>query len=115
PGSVIIWLGSVMHGGGANRTAAPRRGVVFSYSLGWLAPAEKLLLSIPPEIARTLPTRLQRLIGYQVHRPNLGWIEEQDPIEWLHGQVGPVAAAKDHFTPELQQRLEAAFAVAGKK
>ena len=115
PGSVIIWLGSVMHGGGANRSRAPRRGMVFSYSLGWLGQAEKLLLSIPPNIARTLPERLQRLIGYQVHRPSLGWVEEQDPIEWLRGNVGPVAAAKDHFTPDLQQRLEAAFAALGEK
>lgn len=114
PGAVIIWLGSVMHGGGANRSRAPRRGVVFSYSLGWLAQAEKLLLSVPPEIARTLPERLQRLIGYQVHRPNLGWVEEQDPIEWLRGNVGPVAAAKDHFTPDLEGRLEAAFAAKGR-
>jgi ectoine hydroxylase-related dioxygenase (phytanoyl-CoA dioxygenase family) len=109
PGSVILWLGSVMHGGGANRSRAPRRGVVFSYSPAWLAPAEKLLLSTPPEIARTLPERVQRLIGYQVHRPNLGWVEERDPIEWLRGELGAVAAARDHFTPQLQQRLEAAF------
>jgi ectoine hydroxylase-related dioxygenase (phytanoyl-CoA dioxygenase family) len=113
PGSVIIWLGSVMHSGGANRSAAPRRGVVFSYSLGWLQPAEKLLLSIPPDVARTLPERLQRLIGYQVHRPSLGWVEERDPLEWLRGEVGEVAAAQDHFTPDLQQRLEAAFAAGG--
>lgn len=113
PGSVIIWLGSVMHSGGANRSAAPRRELVFSYSLGWLQPAEKLLLSIPPDVARTLPERLQRLIGYQVHRPSLGWVEERDPLEWLRGEVSEVAAARDHFTPELQQRLEAAFAAGG--
>mgnify|MGYP001163414784 CR=1 FL=1 len=115
PGSVILWLGSVMHSGGANSSAAPRRGLVFSYSLGWLAPAEKLLLSTPPDVARTLPERLQRLIGYQVHRPSLGWIEERDPIEWLHGEIGAVAAAQDHFTPDLQRRLEVAFAALGRQ
>lgn len=112
-GSAIILLGSTLHGGGANLSAAPRRALVFNYSLGWLAQAEKLLLSIPPESARALPERLQRLIGYQVHRPSLGWIEERDPIEWLHGNVGPVAAAQDHFTPELAARLEQAFGAAG--
>ena len=109
PGSAILWLGSVFHGGGANRSQAPRRGLIFSYSLGWLAQAEKLLLSTPPEIARTLPERAQRLIGYQVHRPNLGWIEERDPLEWLNGEVGALAAAQDHFTPELSLRLETAI------
>lgn len=115
PGSVILWLGSVMHSGGANLSAAPRRGLVFSYSLGWLAPAEKLLLSTPADVARALPERLQRLIGYQVHRPSLGWIEERDPIEWLRGEVGAVAAAQDHFTPDLQRRLEVAFAALGRQ
>ncbi len=98
-GSAIIWLGSLLHGGGDNRSGKPRRGVVMSYSLGWLAPAEKLLLSIPPDIARTLPEKLQQLIGYQVHRPNLGWVEGCDPRDWLQGGVRELAAAQDNLTP----------------
>jgi hypothetical protein len=57
------------------------------------------LLSTPPEVARGLPERVQRLIGYQLHRPNLGWIEERDPIEWLHGRTGELAPADDNLTP----------------
>jgi hypothetical protein len=109
PNDAILWLGSTFHGGGANTTARPRRGVVFSYSLAWLAQAEKLLLSTPPDVARALPERVQRLIGYQVHRPNLGWIEERDPREWLLGAVGPLAPAQDHFPPALQTLLETAL------
>jgi hypothetical protein len=33
-GSAILWLGSMMHGGGANRTDKVRRGAVVSYNLG---------------------------------------------------------------------------------
>jgi ectoine hydroxylase-related dioxygenase (phytanoyl-CoA dioxygenase family) len=105
-GSAIIWLGSTVHGGGGNRTNLPRRGLIISYSLGWLAPAEKLLLSIPPEVARGFPRRLQRLMGYQVHHPNLGWIEGRDPIEWLEGRVTDLAAADDHLPPEIADRVE---------
>lgn len=107
PGDAIIWLGSLVHGGGANCSLAPRRGLVISYSLGWLAQAEKLLLSIAPDIARRLPERLQRLIGYQVHRPNLGWVEGRDPKQWLDGQTGPVAAAADNLTPDQNLMLNA--------
>ncbi|MDZ4777763.1 MAG: phytanoyl-CoA dioxygenase family protein [Alphaproteobacteria bacterium] len=106
-GAVILWLGSALHGGGANTTNALRRGVVMSYSVGWLAPAEKLLVSIPPDIARTFPERLQQLIGYQIHRPNLGWVEGRDPIEWLRGEIGAVAAAGDILTPAQTERLKA--------
>ncbi len=105
-GSAIIWLGSTIHGGGANASAHIRRGLAFSYTLGWLGQAERLLLSTPPEIARRLPERLQRLIGYQLHRPNLGWVEERDPIEWLHGRTGELASAHDNLTP-MQEALVA--------
>ena len=32
-------------------------------------------------------------------QPNLGWIEERDPIEWLHGRTGELAPADDNLTP----------------
>jgi hypothetical protein len=99
PGAAILWLGSTVHGGGANTSQSIRRGLAFSYTLGWLGQAERLLLSTPPPVARQLPERLQRLIGYQLHRPNLGWVEERDPIEWLHGRTGSLAAADDNLTP----------------
>jgi len=98
-------LGGTLHGGGANVSNGIRRGVVFSYKLGWLAPQEKLLLSIPPEDARRLPEKLQRLIGYQLHKPNLGWIEGRDPIEWLRGDVQIMAAATDNLTPAHEALL----------
>lgn len=103
-GAAIVWLGSTIHGGGANRTERLRRGLAFSYSLGWLGQSERLLLSTPPELARALPERLQRLIGYQLHKPNLGWIEERDPIEWLRGEITELAPAHDNLTP-LQAAL----------
>jgi ectoine hydroxylase-related dioxygenase (phytanoyl-CoA dioxygenase family) len=108
-GSAIVWLGSTLHGGGANCSDATRRGVVVSYNFGWLAQAEKLLLSIPPEVARQLPERLQELIGYQVHRPNVGWVEGRDPKEWLHGAFGALAHCADNLPPQFEAFLEAAL------
>jgi hypothetical protein len=88
---------------------ATRRGVVVSYRLGWLAPAERLQLVTSPEVARALPERLQRLLGYQLHRPNLGWIEGQDPIRWLRGEVRDLAPTADNLPPEQSAMLEAAM------
>jgi ectoine hydroxylase-related dioxygenase (phytanoyl-CoA dioxygenase family) len=96
----------MMHGGGANRTEKLRRGIILSYNLAWLAQGEKLLLSVPPTCARTLPERAQRLIGYQTHRPSLGWIEGRDPIEWLHGRFTAVAPAGDHLRCEHSQIVD---------
>jgi hypothetical protein len=107
-GSAILWLGGLLHGGGANRSERMRRGLVISYRLGWLAGAERLLLSTPPEVARRLPERLQKLLGYQLHRPNLGWVEGRDPRLWLDGAFEALASAADNLTPEQERLLAAA-------
>ena len=72
-GSVLIYLGSVWHGGGANRTNKARMGLVNTYSLGWLRQEENHYLSIPREIADSYPEPIRRLIGYQGHVRLLGW------------------------------------------
>lgn len=113
-GSAIIWTGALIHGGGANQTNLPRRGLVFSYSLGWLAQAEKLLLSTPPELARRMPEKLQRLIGYQTHRPNLGWVEGRDPVEWLNGKTQTLATNQDNLTPTQDAMLNSYFTAIGR-
>ena len=105
-GSAIIWLGGVLHAGGANHSDKIRRGAIISYKLGWLAPAEKMLLSVPPAAARALPERTQQLLGYQLHRPNLGWVEGRDPIEWLRGDFGDLAPAADNLTAAHEDLLK---------
>jgi len=64
-GSVLVYSGSVLHGGGANTSEGVRRAVLLHYTLGWLRQEENQYLSCPPEIARSLHPELQRLIGYQ--------------------------------------------------
>ncbi|PCJ95221.1 MAG: hypothetical protein COA45_12290 [Zetaproteobacteria bacterium] len=85
-GSVLIYFGSLLHCGGANKTLKPRTGMVTSYSLGWLRQSENSYLAVPQGLAKTLPERLQRLLGYFVHQPNLGQIEGRDPIEILQNK-----------------------------
>jgi hypothetical protein len=62
-GSVLVYTGSVFHGGGANRSGADRMGANLTYALGWLRQEENQYLSCPPEIARTLPVALQDLLA----------------------------------------------------
>jgi ectoine hydroxylase-related dioxygenase (phytanoyl-CoA dioxygenase family) len=100
-GSVLIYLGSLQHGGGANRTDKPRTGIVHSYSLGWLRQAEPQYLAVPHEIARSLPERLQRVLGYFVHEPNLGSLEGQDPIGILTGDL----TVNGHFREFLPEEV----------
>ena len=63
-GSVFIYSGSVLHGGGANQSHASRIGVNLTYCLGWLRQEENQYLCCPPDIARNFDTTLQNLLGY---------------------------------------------------
>tara|TARA_A100001011_G_C14269753_1_gene826445 strand:- start:793 stop:1611 length:819 start_codon:yes stop_codon:yes gene_type:complete len=63
-GSVFIYSGSVLHGGGANQSGASRIGVNLTYCLGWLRQEENQYLCCPPDIAKNLDTNLQNLLGY---------------------------------------------------
>jgi len=81
-GSVLIYLGSVMHGGGANRSERPRAGLVNTYSLGWLRQEENQYLNVPRAIADRYPERIRRLMGYQGHGRALGWWNDNPDAEW---------------------------------
>ena len=109
-GSVLIYRGSLLHGGGANRSPSPRSGLIFSYNLGWLRQGENQYLAYPPAIAKYLPDQVQQLIGYSVHRPNLGQHECLDPQRLLNESTRPEQfEAHDFLTPE-QEKLANAYA-----
>lgn len=87
PGDALIFLGSTLHGGGGNTSAAPRRGILISYCLGWLKPFELQWLVYPPQIARHFSPELAAMVGYAQHRPNLGNVEGQCPSILLGDHV----------------------------
>jgi ectoine hydroxylase-related dioxygenase (phytanoyl-CoA dioxygenase family) len=105
PGSALIFLGSTLHGAGANRTAAPRAGMIISYCLGWLKPYENQWLVYPPSVARTFPRELSALVGYQQHRPNLGNYEGQCPSVLLGDSLPEYLGSVDELREDQIQTL----------
>jgi ectoine hydroxylase-related dioxygenase (phytanoyl-CoA dioxygenase family) len=85
-GSVLFIVGSLWHGGGANRTDRPRLGVLLEYAAGWLRQQENHVLAVPPETVRTLPERLQELLGYGIHPPFVGYVDGRHPRRVLDGE-----------------------------
>lgn len=84
-GSVLLYTGSLYHGGGANRTDEVRCGVNITYAVSWLRQEENQYLSVPLEVARTFDEDLQRLMGYARGAYALGYVDDlRDPIEVLH-------------------------------
>jgi ectoine hydroxylase-related dioxygenase (phytanoyl-CoA dioxygenase family) len=95
-GSVLLYTGSLYHGGGANRSDAVRYGLNITYAVSWLRQEENQYLSVPREVARELPTELLRLMGYARGAYALGYIDDlRDPIEALRS--GAADTASDGF------------------
>ncbi len=87
-GSVLIYTGNVVHGGGANQSNRPRFGVALHYVLGWLRQEETQLLTMSMDEARALPEQVQRLMGYSLGADSLGFVDHTDPFEYLNGKQG---------------------------
>jgi ectoine hydroxylase-related dioxygenase (phytanoyl-CoA dioxygenase family) len=107
-GSALVYLGSVTHCGGANRSDAPRTGLIFSYSLGWLKQYENAFLTYPPQVAREFSKPIRDLLGYRIHRPNLGGYEGQDPSVLFETQSHTLAAV-DAIPPAVAAELQAHY------
>lgn len=93
PGSGLIWLGAVYHGGGANTTDEPRTGLTIGLDLGNLRQEENQFLAVPREAVRAYPDEVQRLLGYEQCPPGIGWWEMQDPMVLLDDDEGLAQSA----------------------
>lgn len=89
-GSTALYLGRTLHGAGANAsTDRWRRGIHLSYLVGWLRTEENNVLGVPPNVARSLPPRVQELLGYQMHDAIAdgggvaGYVDLRDPMKML--------------------------------
>ena len=83
-GSVVLYLGSTFHGGGANNSDRVRIGINVDYVLGWLRQEENQYLSYTLDEVRGFPERVQRLVGYEVGAYALGYIDGgRSPMELL--------------------------------
>ena len=99
-GSVVIYIGSVLHGGGANKSPEARTGVAVHYSLGWLRQVENQYLSVALEDVKSFPKQLQRLMGYDYGGPFLGMVDGDDPFRALSN--GSTDAAGKRTSDELE-------------
>jgi ectoine hydroxylase-related dioxygenase (phytanoyl-CoA dioxygenase family) len=83
-GSVMFFLGSIFHGGGANLADRPRLGVILEYAVGWVRPQENHFLGVPKSIVRELPERLQELLGYNIYGNLVGNVDGRHPKKYLN-------------------------------
>ena len=77
-GSVLLYTGTVLHGGGENKSSERRIGLNLTYCLAWLRQQENQYLSCPPHIAKDLDEELQDLLGYTQGTYGLGYFSDPE-------------------------------------
>lgn len=82
-GSVLVWHGSLWHGGGANRTSERRVGIAMNYCAGYIRQQENQQLGIPSDLVKRMPARLQELVGYGIYSGLIGHIDKRSPASVL--------------------------------
>jgi ectoine hydroxylase-related dioxygenase (phytanoyl-CoA dioxygenase family) len=78
-GSMVVFLGTFWHGGGANRSSRDRLAFTNQYCAPWLRTQENFFLEVPREVVRTLRPALQSLLGYSVYPPFMGMVDSMHP------------------------------------
>ncbi len=84
-GSILVWHGSLWHGGGANGTDQDRIGIAANYCAGFIRQQENQQLGLDPDLVRTFPPRLQDLVGYGIYRGLIGHIDRKPPSQVVLG------------------------------
>ncbi|MEM7097554.1 MAG: phytanoyl-CoA dioxygenase family protein [Pseudomonadota bacterium] len=83
-GSVVVFLGTLLHRGGANTSNACRLGVTPQYCAPGLRQIENMVLAVPPELAANYSPKIQNMLGYNIIDPGfMGYVDGQHPKKLL--------------------------------
>lgn len=85
PGSVIVFSGTLWHGGGANRSDTPRLAISHQYCHPWARQQENYTLAVPPEAAARLSPRIRAMLGFSIHPPFMGHAGGRHPERYIIG------------------------------
>jgi ectoine hydroxylase-related dioxygenase (phytanoyl-CoA dioxygenase family) len=88
-GSVLIWHGSLWHGGGANTTDTARIGIAMNYCAGYIRQQENQQLGLSRTKVAEFEPRLRQLVGYGTYNMLIGHINKHTPDELLVGEGAP--------------------------
>ena len=87
-GSAIVFLGTLVHGGGANRSVGPRLAISNQYCQPWARQQENYTLAVPPDQVREMSPRVRALLGYSIHPPFMGHVGGVHPERLLARREG---------------------------
>lgn len=82
-GAAAVFVGTLIHGAGANQSAAPRLAFTHQYCEPWGRTQENFFLGIPRERVAAMSPALQGLLGYDIMAPFMGQVSASHPRKAL--------------------------------
>lgn len=80
-GSLLLYTGSLYHGGGPNQSEHWRAGLSLQHAVGWLTQSTNQFLECPPSQVQDWSDELLRFVGYAKTGNGLGyWRDSEDPL-----------------------------------
>lgn len=109
-GSFCCFVGATYHGGGRNTTRDQWRVAMFAgYALGWLRQEQNWYLSLTADQVRAMPEKLARLLGFNLHKPFLGWVQDfQDPLDVIRGYEEGSSGGNDLYAEGATRPVQGA-------
>ncbi|KIW16834.1 hypothetical protein PV08_04024 [Exophiala spinifera] len=103
-GDCWIMLGGLYHAGGANNTTNVKRTVHGLFFVrGYLRQEENIYLANSPEQVLSWAPEAQKVLGYNVSSPNIGFVEFVPPMDYLAG-VRPADGVLKDFDPSQEKK-----------
>ena len=88
-GAIAVFQGTLVHGAGANRGAAPRLAFTSQYCEPWARTQENFYLAVPHDRVREVSPALQSLLGYSIMPPFMGQVTASHPLKSLEDGWAP--------------------------
>ncbi|WP_436499463.1 phytanoyl-CoA dioxygenase family protein [Actinokineospora sp. HUAS TT18] len=82
-GSCVLFVGTLWHGGGANRSTSSRMAATAQYCQPWLRTQEAFTLSVGKDVVREVSEDIRRMLGYSIHPPFVGMVNGMHPKRLL--------------------------------
>lgn len=82
-GSMLIYNGSIWHGGSANDSDSTRMGIICNFCAGWIRQEENLMFGLSRDQVAQFDPRLRKLVGYNTFKGLRGHVGGINPITWF--------------------------------
>ena len=107
-GAAAVFVGTLVHGAGANRSGAPRLGYTNQYCEPWARTQENFFLGIPRERVAAMSPTLQALLGYSIMPPFMGEVSGYHPAKALAPDWIPPIVSQERWLEPPGRRVAAA-------